>query len=355
MKRVAVIGAGVGAAHAQAYRELPHAFALKIVCDLNEERAAGVAAQGEGTEVLASFDEVLARRDIDIVDICLPPQLHRESVIRALEAGKDVVCEKPLVGSVAEVDAIEAVSRRTGRTVVPIFQYRFGDGLMKLRRLIAMGLTGKPLVATVSTHWNRLPSYYDVPWRGKKATELGGAIIGHAIHAHDLVTSLLGPVRTVFARVSVRVNRIETEDCGAVVLEMADGTLVTLSVTLGSAEEVTLMRLCYANLTAQNEGREPYHPAAEPWRFIARGETGQAAIDEALAGFVPVRDRYVGLFQAMHEAYEGEGAFPVTLEDARRSLELASAIYYSSAKGEAVSLPLPADHPVRGGWVDWLP
>ena len=116
--------------------------------------------------------------------------------------------------------------------------------------MIAAEVTGKPLIASIETHWNRLPAYYQVPWRGRKATELGGAIISHAIHAHDLLTFTLGPVRRVFARLATRVNPIETEDCAAIVLEMACGALVTSSVTLGAAEELSKFRFCFADLTA---------------------------------------------------------------------------------------------------------
>ncbi len=132
-------------------------------------------------------------------------------------------------------------------------------------------MTGRSLVASIETHWNRLPDYYDVRWRGRKATELGGAMLGHAIHPHDLLTFTLGPVRRVFAKVATRVNAVETEDCAAICLEMASGALVTSSVTLGAAEEMTKLRFCFADLTAENPGVPPYRPAEGEWRFIARG------------------------------------------------------------------------------------
>ena len=180
-----------------------------------------------------------------------------------------MLCEKPLVGSLAEVERVMRAAEQAGRAVVPVYQYRYGNGLARLRRLIEAGVTGRPLVASIETHWNRPPEYYDVRWRGRKATELGGAMLGHAIHAHDLLTFTLGPVRRVFAKVATRVNPIETEDCAAVCLEMASGALVTSSVTLGAAEELSKLRFCFAELTAENAGVPPYRPAEGDWRFVA--------------------------------------------------------------------------------------
>ena len=173
-----------------------------------------------------------------------------------------MLCEKPLVGSLRDVERIQRAAESVGRAVVPVYQYRYGNGLARLRRLIAAGLTGRPLVASIETHWNRLPPYYDVPWRGRKATELGGAILSHAIHAHDLLTFTMGPVRRVFAKLATLVNPIETEDCAAICLEMASGALVTSSVTLGAADELSRFRFCFA----EPDSGEPRRAALSPGR-----------------------------------------------------------------------------------------
>jgi predicted dehydrogenase len=307
-----------------------------------------------GAVVETSYDAVLARSDIDLVDICLPPYLHLRTIEAALAAGKHVLCEKPLVGSLVQVEQVMQAAAQAGRAVVPVYQYRYGNGLARLRRLIEAGVTGRPLVASIETHWNRPPEYYDVRWRGRKATELGGAMLGHAIHAHDLLTFTLGPVRRVFAKAATHVNPVETEDCGAVCLEMASGALVTSSVTLGAAEELSKLRFCFADLTAENAGVPPYRPAEGDWRFVARGPRRQEEIDTALAGFVPHQESFAGLIEALHPALAGTAPWPLTLQDAYRSLELVSAIYYSSATNTAVELPLAQDHPVRGGWEPFL-
>jgi predicted dehydrogenase len=350
---VAVIGAGIGTLHVEAYLANAALYRVAVVCDVDSARAAKIATVDAAVET--SYGEVLRRDDIDLIDICLPPSLHFAAIEQALQAGKHVLCEKPLVGSLREAERIGRMAADAGRAVVPVYQYRFGNGLTRLRRLIATGVAGEPLVASIETHWNRDAAYYAVPWRGRKATELGGAIIGHAIHAHDLLTLALGPVRRVFARLATRANPIETDDCAAIVLEMASGALVTSSVTLGAADELTRLRFCFANLTAENEGVPPYRPAEGNWRFLPRGTCSQEHIDTVLRGLVPRQESFAGLMEALHPALDGTAPWPLTLQDAYRSLELISAIYYSASTNIAVELPLPPDHPVRDGWAAFLP
>ncbi len=352
--RVAVIGAGIGAAHVDAYLANPALYQVTTVCDLDFDRAARLAAKADAVPV-TDYAHVLRLGEVDLIDICLPPFLHFASIEQALQSGVHVLCEKPLVGSLRELDRIRDLAARVGRAVVPVYQYRYGNGLARLRRLIAAGVAGKPLVASIEVHWNRGPDYYAVPWRGRKATELGGAIISHAIHAHDMLTFTLGPVRRVFAKIATRVNPIETDDCAAIALEMESGALVTSSVTLGSAEECSNFRFCFANLTAESPGVPPYRPAEGNWRFVARSALPQAEIDAALRNFTPHQESFAGLLQALHPALDGTADWPLTLQDAERSLELISAIYYSSAVNAAVELPLPPDHPARDGWAAFLP
>ncbi len=353
--RVAVIGAGIGALHVEGLLANQQGYQVAVVCDLDAERAAALAATAPGAVAETSYEAVLARSDIDLVDICLPPYLHFDTISAALAAGRNVLYEKPLVGSLVQVERLMRAAAQANRTVVPVYQCRFGNGLAGLRRLIEAGLAGRSLVASIVTHWNRPPEYYDVRWRGHKATELGGAILGHAIHPHDLLTFTLGPVRRVSAKVATRVNAIETEDCAAISLEMASGALVTSSVTLGAAEEITKLRFCFTELSAENPGVPPYHPSEGAWRFTARGARRQEEIDAVVAGVVPTQEAFAGLFEALHPALAGTAPWPLTLQDAYRSLELVSAIYYASATNTVVELPLAPDHPVRQGWAPFLP
>ncbi len=288
--------------------------------------------------------------ELDIIDICTPPHLHFRQIQQVLGAGKHAFCEKPLVGSLADVDRLADAEARSGRRVMPIFQKRFGHGLQKLRFLVDQGVAGRAYVATAETAWRRRAEYYAVPWRGKWSTELGGTLLGHAIHAHDMVTYILGPISRVFARVATRVNPIEVEDCASVSLQMADGSLASLTATVGSSPEITRHRFCFGNLTAESN-LAPYGNSSEPWTFTADSPEQAGAIEAALARFRPLPELFEGQFLRAYNAFHGGGELPVTLADARTALELISAMYYGARSGEDVVLPLGRDHPVYDGWL----
>ena len=347
--KVGVVGGGVGVNHIRAYKELDHLYSVEAFCDIDAARANAVATEYGIPAALGDLDALL-ELNLDIVDICTPSALHYEHARKALLAGRHVVVEKPFASSLAEADDLAVVQARSGRRLCPVFQYRFADGLAQLLHLRERGFAGKAYVATVETHWRRLPEYYDNPWRGRWASELGGGLITHAIHNHDMLTQVLGPIRSVFARTATRVNPIETEDCAAVVLEMADGSLVTLSVTLGAEENMSRLRFCFAGLTAESN-RSPYNAGTAPWRFVAADPDRQAAIDAAVAEVRPQPERYTGMLSKLHRALTGGGPMPVTIADARLSLELVAAAYHSARTGSPVSLPIERTDPLYHGWL----
>lgn len=177
-----------------------------------------VASGDNSIAIHADSQAVLDDDSIDIIDVCLPPHLHFDVTLAGLKAGKHVICEKPLVRSVREVDVLIDAATEAQRQVFPVFQYRYGHGLHQLQALIHAGLAGKPYAASLETHWNRDSDYYAVAWRGTWTGESGGAVLGHAIHNHDLLTYVMGPIRSLSAITTTRVNPIEVEDCAAISL-----------------------------------------------------------------------------------------------------------------------------------------
>ncbi len=347
---VCIVGAGIGAKHLAGFAELPDQFTVHSVCDLDEDRGRNLAASHPGVGFTTDLTTVLADPGIDIVDICLPPHLHFSACMDALDAGKKVICEKPLVASLREADLLAKKVAETGGFLSPVFQYRFGLGTAQLRALMDAGLAGRAYAGTLETHWDRDAEYYAVPWRGTWDGEQGGAILGHAIHIHDLLPTLLGPIDQVYADLATRVNDIEVEDCASLSIRMASGALVTSSVTLGAAGNMSRMRLMFEGFTVQSD-QAPYAFAEPAWRFTARAPTGQAQIDRVLNDLGPVLTGYAGMFDAIARTLGGEDAPLVTLADGRRSLEFVSAVYHSARTGMPVSLPLGPDSALYDGWL----
>jgi len=347
--RVAVAGSGIGRAHVEALQTLPDRFQVVALAG-KDERTAGVADRYGIAHVTDDFTELCRDPDVDVIDICTPTFLHYAQTVQALEAGKHVILEKPACGSLREVDGLEAAEARTGRRIMPIFQNRMGTAAQKLRFLVKEGVTGRAYLATAETAWRRRWEYYDGTWHGKWSSELGGALVTLGIHAHDVLTSVVGPARSVFARMRTLVNPVETEDCFSAALEMADGSLASLALTTGSSEQVTRLRFVFANLTAESHNR-PYNSASEPWKITPDSPQAEVAIAAALERFTPIPEGFAGQFVGFSEGLRRGSAFPVSLADSRQSIELLTAFFLSARTNQAVELPIAPDHPYYDGWL----
>ncbi|WEF25161.1 Gfo/Idh/MocA family oxidoreductase [Paracoccus sp. S3-43] len=347
--RIALVGAGIAERQAQGLSWLKDKFEIVQLCSLDRERGEKVCASYGIPEYGQDFEALLTRDDIDIISICTPPYLHYQMTEKVLLAGKHAICEKPLFGSLAECDQMEKLSARTGKIVMPIFQYRYGKGLQKLKRLIAEGLAGRPFMTTIETHWWRPQSYFDVEWRGKWATELGGGFLGHAIHAHDMLTYVHGPVAEVSAMGGPLMNDIEVEDNMVASVRMQNGSYAALSMSLSSRKEISRLRWCFEDLTVESD-LSPYTMYREPWFFTGKDEAHQKRIDELLADYAHHEDGYSRQYELLYDALEKGAPAPVTIADGRHALELVAAAYLSERTGQRVSLPIAKDHPIYNGW-----
>jgi predicted dehydrogenase len=352
--KVAIVGCGwVSDWHARdGLCHLPELFEIAACCDLDAARGAAFAKRYAIARQTSRLSDILAMPEIDVVAICTPPGSHYDMVREALAAGKHIVCEKPLTSSLALVDSIRELESRSRGRVMPVFQCRFGDGIAKVRQVIQAGLAGRHYVSAIETAKLRGPDYYKVPWRGKFATELGGVLLTQAIHTHDLMSWLLGPVAKVAAFKTTRVNPIEVEDCAVASLQMADGSLVSLTATLGAARQVTRMRLCFENVTFEKQAYddESAKPGNGPWLAIPKTPEIGRAIDAVMGESPEVLQGFAGQYAKFHAALASGAPFPVTLDDARASLELVTALFHASDTGAAVSLPIGPSHQRYHGW-----
>src|SRR5690606_18016634 len=348
---VAVVRCVIGRTHIlEGYLPNSDRYRVVALCDVNAERLSALAGEFDIERRCTTFDEVLAMDDIDVVDICTPASIHYGQIMAALAAGKHVICEKPLVGSLKEIDEVIAAEKRSKGKLMPIFQYRYGDGVMKARKIIDAGIAGKPYVGTAETFWQRLPEYYQVAWRGKWATELGGVLMSHSIHIHDMLMWLMGRPAALFGRVATRIHDIEVEDCASASLEMESGALASLTATLGAREEISRLHLAFENVTFESS-HFPYSLGDDPWRIVPRDEKVKAEIDALLSGWKPVPRRFAGQMRDFHTAIVEGREPPVTTSDARAALELVAAFYHSARTREEARFPIGSDHPYYESWI----
>ena len=349
--RVGVVGMGIGQLHLLEWLEVQGAAAVALV----EPDAArrDQASRDWGLPAVESLDELLAM-DIDVVDLCTPPAGHEAQITQALNAGLDVICEKPLVDSLAACDRLEKEASRAeaehGARFMPILQYRFGPGAAQARALVEAEIVGRLYTAAASTLWRRDQRYYDeAPWRATLQDALGGTVVNHAVHNHDLLTWIGGRLAEVRAMDTTRVNDVATEDCAAAVGRTVDGAVVTMHATTGAAVESSRLVWCFEHVTIESS-TEAYDPARGPWRFDFRDPEAAERAEEVWAALPTAPHLYTGQFQAFVDAGR-DGELPVELADARAALELVTAWYHSAAHGTTEALPIATTHPAYDGWV----
>ena len=101
--QVAIIGTNIGAKHFEDFQNISERFKVHTLCGLTKEAIDKILNSNTDTKVSLNFDDVLKIKEIDIIDICLPPHLHFSACKKAMEAGKHVICEKPLVSSLSMI------------------------------------------------------------------------------------------------------------------------------------------------------------------------------------------------------------------------------------------------------------
>lgn len=271
----AVIGCGLmGRRHADVVRATPEA---RLVCVQDKDPKFAEAAAG-GAEVCATYEDVLARPDVDVVILCLPSGVHADYGIRAARAGKHVITEKPIDIDVERGRELARVCTEAGLVCAVISQNRFADGLAALKAAIERGDMGKLLLGQASVKWYRHDKYYtESDWRGRVAGEGGGVLMNQAIHSMDLLLWLMGDVSAVKGAIERSRGVLETEDVGTGILQFqsgAIGTLVASTSTYPGFEETLEIHGQFASCTIQKgkivfwkhaeEKAEPQTPTFEP-------------------------------------------------------------------------------------------
>jgi predicted dehydrogenase len=219
-----VLGLGEGRTALVAADRTRHVRAV-AACDASPDVVATVRRDVPEVDYSTDYTEVLGRDDVDIVAIYTPDRLHGEHVVAAFEAGKDVVCTKPLVTTVDDARAVLTAAERTGRKLLVGQSTRFFESFQRQRQAFERGEVGTlDLVEAHYTH--RMDWYYaKAPW-AKDSSDWVSLGLSHPL---DLLRWYLGPIQTVtaFGRRSrlAREVRAVSDDIHVVNAVSADGQL----------------------------------------------------------------------------------------------------------------------------------
>ncbi len=227
----AVVGLGIGRSHVSAAAANPHAK-LVAVCDLIQSKLDAVEKAYPGTLTYTDFDEMLKNPDIDCVSIAVPSYMHADFAVRAMEAGKAVLVEKPVDITVEAAMKIEEARLRTGMKAGVVHQNRNNAVMAPYKAAIDEGKLGRVLFGMFEVKWYRDQPYYDNGgWRGTWDKDGGGSLMNQSVHTVDLMQWLMGDVKSVRSVMRKAAHQIETEDLTMSVIEFKDGATATFLST----------------------------------------------------------------------------------------------------------------------------
>ncbi len=222
MKNVCIVGYGaIGPIHAEAIKKTDHAR-FYAVCDCVPEKTEKCRIKYD-VLTYTDFDEMLLDNNIDTIHICTPHYLHLSMIKKAIAAGKQVVCEKPITMSKKEFD--ELVELEGCDKICVSMQNRFNPCGLKLKQLVDSGKLGKIIAGRGIVTWRRTAEYYaQDEWRGKWETEGGGVLINQAVHTLDLLCYVCGKTAAVKVdMMNFSLPEIDVEDTCCGILQFESG------------------------------------------------------------------------------------------------------------------------------------
>jgi len=335
IKNAAVIGSGfISQNHIKAIRQVSSAEVYAI-CDIELKKAEQTAREYGIDKVCGDYHELLCDEAVDVVHICTPHHLHCRMTVDSLNAGKHVLCEKPMALNCADAACMTEARDRAGKQLGVCFQNRYNKSSVYLKRMMESGQMGKLLGAKGQVTWNRGPDYYTgSPWRGRWETAGGGVLINQAIHTFDLLQWLTCEIETVEASISTKrlKNMIEVEDTADIFMKGISGERI----------------LFYASNCYMDNAPVELEILCEQGRLKLVGNqvftelNGRTWQYDDSSGAVLGKDYWGSghgyLIQDFYDCIEAGRAFPVSGEEAGVSVKLLEAVYTSGTSGQCILL-----------------
>jgi predicted dehydrogenase len=335
--RAAIIGTGgIAESHIRAIRAAGERVEMVAAMDVDEGRVKAFCEKHEIPRWYTDAGAMLDAAQADLVHIASPTGMHAEQVAQSLDAGAWVLCEKPLCGSLAEFDRISEAESRAGRYVSTVFQWRFGSAAKHVKKLIEAGELGELRVAVCDTLWYRGLPYYEVPWRGKWATETGGATVTLGIHLMDLFLWFNSEWEEICAMAATLDRPIETDNVSMAIARFKNGALASVSSSALSPRQESHLRMDFQRATV--EVTALYRYMNENWRFSIPENSPDG---EALARWQSIERDVMGthneqLAELLDAMDRGERP-PVSGADSRRIVEFIASLYKAAFTGQPVA------------------
>ncbi len=336
--KFALIGAGVIAPqHARAIVAHPQAQ-LAAVVDKDIDKARKLAEEFNIPYIYTDIDEMLKNDEISVVNITVPSGLHGQLSVAASQAGKHVLCEKPLeINSERMTEMIQA-ARGNNVKLGCVYQRRFMPAAAAVKQAIRENKLGKLVLGDVYQKYYRSPEYYrSAGWRGTWAIDGGGALMNQGVHGIDLMLWLAGEVHSVFAYSAPLVREIEVEDTAVAVVKYKNGAFGVIQGTTS----------VYPNQGARYElhGEKGTiifdDDGIRQWKFIDHDEAAPIVEGRISSKTDPTqitKDGHYILVDDMISAIREDRDPLISGEEARKAVDVILAIYESGRTGKEIVL-----------------
>ena len=299
---------------------------LVAIADEDEPRGRDAAAR-YGAEYMPDVAALLAREDLQAVVICTENARHKEITVAAAEAGKHVLCEKPLATTRADALTMIETCGRHGVKLQTAFPVRFNAPTVVLREAVRAGEIGQPLAISA-----RNPGTFPGGWFGDPELAGGGAVIDHTVHVVDALRWIFdAEVVEVYAEVSTRIYDIPVDDTGLLMLRLSNGLPVSLDTSWsrpanwpiwGGVTIDVIGEQGVLSLDAFNDNLEVVETRGPSHALLSTVASGDP---EMIRAFV--------------DAVKHDTPPLVTGEDGLKAVEVALCAYESARRGEAVACP----------------
>lgn len=341
----AIIGCGrISPNHIAAAQE--NGLNIVALCDVVESKMDATIQQFNLKSDISKYidyQEMLDSENIDLIAICTESGKHGQIALDCIEAGVNLIIEKPIALSLEEADLIIKKAKEKNVKVSACHQNRFNKSIQKIREAVEAGRFGKLMHGTAHVRWNRGKDYYtQAPWRGTWEQD-GGALMNQCIHNIDLLRWMMGGdiVEVVGMTDNLVHDFIEAEDLGMALVKFSNGSYGIIEGTTNIYPKNLEETLYLFGETGTVKAGGKSVNLIEEWQFADKLDNPEEVKEKyhenppTVYGF-----GHNPLYADVIEAIKNDRDPYVTAQDGRNALELVLAIYKSAAEGKSVKLPL---------------
>lgn len=319
---------------------------IVAICDINEDNMKKIITSftlSDKVQKYVDYRELLKNEKIDLIAIATESGKHSQIALDCIEAGVNIIIEKPIALSLSDADKIIQSSESKGVKVCACHQNRFNKSIQKIRQAVEDGRFGKLIYGTAHVRWNRGEDYYtQAPWRGTWEQD-GGALMNQCIHNIDLLRWMMGDeiIEVVGFTDQLLHDYLQAEDLGIALIRFKNGSYGIIEGTTNIYPQNLEETLYIFGETGTIKAGGKSVNLIEEWRFadmLDDSDTVKKTFNENppnVYGF-----GHIPLYSDMIEAINKDRKPYVDAYAGRRALELVLAIYKSQKEGRSVKLPM---------------